>query len=190
MVDRVADAAQFKAYVAKLRSKSTQYKDKKAEARGVRACGLPHLSAADGAAQRVCGGVADRSDSGQPGRRSARATGARVPGDSAANASQLELEKKMGVSGFLEAQDKLEQVSAAKSDIDENKGRTLEEISELVQQLNARIADKKTSLAPLVRDLRALRTQSQGLEVPTRPRRPGVTSHRRCTTRRRRASTP
>ena len=71
----------------------------------------------------------------------------------------------MGVSGFLDAQDKLEQVSAAKSDIDEQKGKTLEEISQMVEQLNTRIADKKTSLAPMVRDLRLLRTQAQGLEV-------------------------
>ena len=78
---------------------------------------------------------------------------------------QSELEKKMGVSGFLDAQDKLEQVSAAKSDIDEQKGKTLEEISSMVEQLNTKINDKKTLLAPLVRDLRALRTQVQGTEV-------------------------
>ena len=71
----------------------------------------------------------------------------------------------MGVSGFLDAQDKLEQVSAAKSDIDEQKGKTLEEISSMVEQLNTKINDKKTLLAPLVRDLRALRTQVQGTEV-------------------------
>jgi intraflagellar transport protein 81 len=69
------------------------------------------------------------------------------------------------VTGLSEAQEKLEQVSAAKGDIDEQKGKTLEDISVLVERLNLSIAEKKTFLAPLIRDLRTLRTQSQGLEV-------------------------
>ena len=69
------------------------------------------------------------------------------------------------MSGYLDAQDKLEQVSAAKSEIDEAKGKTLEEISSMVEQLNAKISAKKTFLAPMIKDLRALRAQAQGTEV-------------------------
>ena len=39
---------------------------------------------------------------------------------------------KKGVSGFHDAQEKLEKVSALKSELDEQKGKTLEDISELV----------------------------------------------------------
>ena len=45
---------------------------------------------------------------------------------------QSNLESKKGVSGFHETQEELEKVSAKKSELDEQKGKTLEDISELV----------------------------------------------------------
>ena len=45
---------------------------------------------------------------------------------------QASLEAKKGVSGFHETQEELEKVSAIKSELDEQKGKTLEDISELV----------------------------------------------------------
>lgn len=45
---------------------------------------------------------------------------------------QSNLETKKGVSGFHETQEELEKVSAKKSELDEQKGKTLEDISELV----------------------------------------------------------
>ena len=45
---------------------------------------------------------------------------------------QSNLEAKKGVSGYHETQEELEKVSAKKSELDEQKGKTLEDISELV----------------------------------------------------------
>ena len=48
-----------------------------------------------------------------------------------------------GVSGFTEAQDNLEKVSAMKAGIDEQKGQTLEEMSGMVSQLTMKISERK-----------------------------------------------
>ncbi|KAJ7330649.1 Intraflagellar transport protein 81 [Desmophyllum pertusum] len=71
------------------------------------------------------------------------------------------LESKQGVSGFHETQEELEKVSAKKSELDEQKGKTLEDISELVRQLNGTIADKKSALAPVIKELRPMRQKCQ-----------------------------
>ena len=52
------------------------------------------------------------------------------------------MEAKHGVSGYRETQEALENVSALKSELDQMKGRTLEDISFMVQQLTKKIADK------------------------------------------------
>lgn len=44
-------------------------------------------------------------------------------------------------------------------------GKTLEEISTMVEQLTEKIAEKKTVLAPMIRDLRSLQTQARAIEV-------------------------
>uniref|UniRef100_T1IZS5 Intraflagellar transport protein 81 homolog n=1 Tax=Strigamia maritima TaxID=126957 RepID=T1IZS5_STRMM len=75
------------------------------------------------------------------------------------------LESKHGVEGFSAAQDELEKVSTMKSTYDEQKGRTLEEISSVVGQLNVKVNQKKAALAPLIKDLRPLREKSQNLTV-------------------------
>jgi intraflagellar transport protein 81 len=45
------------------------------------------------------------------------------------------VEKREGIAGFHQAQENLEKVSELKSEKDEEKGRKLQEISELVQKL-------------------------------------------------------
>ena len=69
------------------------------------------------------------------------------------------MEGKEGVSGYRETQEALESVSAIKSELDQMKGRTLEDISQLVQQLTKKISEKKEALAPTIKELRILRTQ-------------------------------
>ena len=49
--------------------------------------------------------------------------------------SKAALEEKKGVAGYHETQEKVEKVSAMKSDLDEQKGKTLEDIAELVSCL-------------------------------------------------------
>ena len=45
---------------------------------------------------------------------------------------QANIEGKYGVSGFHETQEELEKVSTLKSELDEEKGKTLEDISQMV----------------------------------------------------------
>lgn len=71
------------------------------------------------------------------------------------------LEKKKGVSGFIETAESLEKVSAAKGEIDEAKGQTLEEISKFVTEINQVIKERKSKLAPQIKDLRAVRQKFQ-----------------------------
>lgn len=52
-------------------------------------------------------------------------------------------------------------MSAMKSELDMMKGRTLEDISYMVQQLTKKIADKKSALAPIIKELRPLRQKAQ-----------------------------
>ena len=64
------------------------------------------------------------------------------------------------MSGYRETQEALESVSALKSELDNMKGRTLEDISVMVQKLNRRIQEKKSALAPIVKELRPLRQRA------------------------------
>ena len=74
---------------------------------------------------------------------------------------QGNIESKRGVSGYRETQEALENVSELKGQLDMAKGRTLEDISYLVQQLTRRITEKKNSLAPIIKDLRPKRQEAQ-----------------------------
>ena len=43
------------------------------------------------------------------------------------------------------------QVSTVKSELDDMKGKTLEEMSEMVQRFHKKIAEKKSDLAPIIK---------------------------------------
>ena len=60
-------------------------------------------------------------------------------------------EAQKGVSGFRAAEERMEQVSGEKANIDQKKGQTLNEMSSLVLELNQRIATKKAQLAPIIK---------------------------------------
>ncbi|ESN96097.1 hypothetical protein HELRODRAFT_67887 [Helobdella robusta] len=66
-------------------------------------------------------------------------------------------ESSKGVKGYHETQDALEKVSSQKGQIDDEKGKTLQDISIMVQQLNNQIDKKKATLAPIIKELRPLR---------------------------------
>ncbi|KAI8916880.1 hypothetical protein BC831DRAFT_485830 [Entophlyctis helioformis] len=127
----------FKRYVSELRGKSTNYKRKKAE--------LSELMAEYGILQRT------------EEILTAKATALQEMIDA--------VEKKSGVVGFHAAQETLEKVSEKKSEVDEAKGKTLNEISEIIQTLMSTINDKKNMLAPVIQELRQLRQQAQELEA-------------------------
>uniref|UniRef100_A0A5G2R5B3 Intraflagellar transport protein 81 homolog n=1 Tax=Sus scrofa TaxID=9823 RepID=A0A5G2R5B3_PIG len=73
------------------------------------------------------------------------------------------LEEKKGISGYSYTQEELERVSALKSEVDEVKGRTLDDMSEMVKKLNSLVTEKKSALAPVIKELRQLRQKCQEL---------------------------
>ena len=73
------------------------------------------------------------------------------------------LEERKGVTGFRQTQESLEKVSAMKSEVDEKKEQTLQDMSLAVERLTRAIEQKKITLAPLIREVRPLRQQHQDL---------------------------
>lgn len=75
------------------------------------------------------------------------------------------LEKKKGVHGYRQAQEAIEDASAVKSQLDEQTGRKLMDITSAINELTAKIGSKKASLAPLIKKVRPLRQQCQELQA-------------------------
>ena len=130
----------FKRYVNSLRGKSTTYKKKRGE--------LSDLRAEFGVLSRTVEILRGRGQ---------------VILQTLAN-----LESEKGITGFRDTQDNLERVAATKADLDSQKGKTLEDMSGLVNQLTMKISERKARLAPIIKELRPLRQQSQDLQVEKR----------------------
>lgn len=62
-------------------------------------------------------------------------------------------------------QGELEQVSSTKADVDNTKGATLDDISRIVASITATLKQKKNKLAPQIKELRAIRTKFEEVEV-------------------------
>ncbi|KAI8905563.1 hypothetical protein EDD86DRAFT_211793 [Gorgonomyces haynaldii] len=127
----------FKRYVSELRGKSTLYKRKKAELSG--------LMVENGILSRTVDILKQQHDE--------------------LKAKLGNLEQEQGIAGFHDAQETLEFVSEKKSQIDQEKGATLEQVSKIVEQLMETINQKKNLLAPVIAELRTLRQQHQDLET-------------------------
>ncbi|XP_030901392.1 intraflagellar transport protein 81 homolog [Melopsittacus undulatus] len=126
---------ELKHYVNKLRSKNTFYKKKRLE--------VAEITAEYGILQRTEELLKQRHEAIQ---------------------QQLQaIEDKKGISGYSYKQEELERVSAVKSEIDEMKGQTLDNMSEMVRNLNSMVSEKKASLAPVIKELRQLRQKCQEL---------------------------
>uniref|UniRef100_A0A8D1R194 Intraflagellar transport protein 81 homolog n=1 Tax=Sus scrofa TaxID=9823 RepID=A0A8D1R194_PIG len=124
---------EFKRYVSKLRSKSTIFKKKHQI--------IAEFKAEFGLLQRTEELLKQRHENIQ---------------------HQLQtLEEKKGISGYSYTQEELERVSALKSEVDEVKGRTLDDMSEMVKKLNSLVTEKKSALAPVIKELRQLRQKCQ-----------------------------
>ncbi|XP_010874568.1 intraflagellar transport protein 81 homolog isoform X2 [Esox lucius] len=133
--DEVIRGDEFKRFVGKLRSKGTVFKKKRQE--------ITELRAEYGVLQRTEEVLKQRHDVGQKQLQS--------------------MEAQKGISGYSDTQEELERVSAIKSELDEMKGRSLDDMSEMVKKLNSAIVEKKNALAPILKELRSLRQQSQEL---------------------------
>merc|ERR1712151_83561 len=67
--------------------------------------------------------------------------------------------------GLRETEAKLEKASVEKSQVDKAKGKTLDEISGIVQKINQQLKEKKNKLAPQIKALRSVRQNFQQVEV-------------------------
>jgi len=67
--------------------------------------------------------------------------------------------------GMRETEAMLEKASVEKSQVDKAKGKTLDEISGIVQKINSQLKDTKNKLAPQIKALRSVRQNFQQVEV-------------------------
>ena len=74
------------------------------------------------------------------------------------------VEKQKGIFGFRDARNKLEQISATKADLDDAKGRTLEEMSQIVQEIQRNIKSRQDELKPYVTALQEKRKEKAAVE--------------------------
>jgi intraflagellar transport protein 81 len=127
----------FRKYASELRGKTAQYKRMKAE--------LSELRSEWGIISRTTGLLKAQDDE----------LAARLG----------EAEARRGVSGFAQTQEDLEKISQQKAEIDEMKGRTLDEMSHVVGEINERIKRRKHDLAPQIVKLRKLRNEVREQEA-------------------------
>jgi intraflagellar transport protein 81 len=67
--------------------------------------------------------------------------------------------------GLRETEAKLEKASVETSQVNKAKGKTLDEISAIVQKINQQLKEKKNKLAPQIKALRSVRQNFQQVEV-------------------------
>ena len=72
------------------------------------------------------------------------------------------IEKSKGVEGYTSTQNTLEQISNATAALNSTKGKTLEEISKIVTDINHAVTDRKKKLQPLINKLKGLRPTYKG----------------------------
>jgi intraflagellar transport protein 81 len=75
-----------------------------------------------------------------------------------------DFEEKFGVQGFSEMEAKIEDLTRQKGQIDQVKGQSLEELSLIVQNLSAKIAEKQGELQPLVDQQKSVKQEIRSLE--------------------------
>jgi len=75
------------------------------------------------------------------------------------------LEKSKGVEGAAQLQSQLETVSEQTAAVNQAKAMSLEDISKTVQEINNTIKEKKSKLAPLIKELRQVRSDFSLLET-------------------------
>jgi intraflagellar transport protein 81 len=76
----------------------------------------------------------------------------------------VRIERASGVGGFREAREQLEKVSAAKADMDDIKGKTLEEMSAIAKDIQRSIQARQNELRPSVNQLQEQRKKKAAVE--------------------------
>lgn len=75
-----------------------------------------------------------------------------------------EMEGKLGIQGYSRTVEALSKLTREKNTIDEMKGKTLEELSRVVQNFVMAIRERRTKLAPLINELRAVRQTAADID--------------------------
>ena len=75
-----------------------------------------------------------------------------------------DFEKRVGVEGLCEMEDRLEDLTRQKGQIDQVKGKNLEELSGLVQKMARQISERRGKLQPLVDQQKAIKKETRELE--------------------------
>jgi intraflagellar transport protein 81 len=65
-----------------------------------------------------------------------------------------DLEQKKGISGYSKIEEQIQGVSNQKEMLDNEKGATLQEITQMVNQIQAEVRDRKKLLAPEIQNLK------------------------------------
>ncbi|PRP83233.1 intraflagellar transport protein [Planoprotostelium fungivorum] len=78
---------------------------------------------------------------------------------------QAKEKTERGIRGHQTTQERLENISQAKSDLDADKAESLDEISKLVTEINNITKSRKAKLAPQIKALRQIRSEHQELET-------------------------
>lgn len=76
-----------------------------------------------------------------------------------------ERERALAVEGFTATAAQLEQASSESASVNAAKGDTLESISATVTEIQAKLAQRKTTLAPAIKELRSLRHEYEQAEA-------------------------
>lgn len=76
-----------------------------------------------------------------------------------------DLEKSKGVEGYRDTQKALENMAEQTAEIDQTKGFTLEQMADLVTKIAKQVNERKSVLAPLVKELKSVKAEY--LEVET-----------------------
>ena len=74
------------------------------------------------------------------------------------------LEERRGVAGYTGVQQNLEELASMQAKVDATKGKTLEEISRTVTDINQKLKEKKGELTPRIQQLREVRLEYTDLE--------------------------
>ena len=68
-----------------------------------------------------------------------------------------EIESRMGIRGYSQTAESLSRVSDQKNAVEQVKGKTLEELSKVVQEFTVSIRERRSKLAPQINELRTVR---------------------------------
>ena len=133
---RMMRGEEFKNYANKLRSKTNQFRKLKQELSDLRQETVV-LSRTEAILKGRCDGLEEFME---------------------------KLEARHGIEGYQTMEERDDKISMLSSALNQTKGKTLEEISKIVTDINQALKERKNKLAPQIKELRAVRGEYQDIE--------------------------